>query len=91
MSNLSLVIHIYPDNDEKSTLAYWSDLTGIPLSQFGKTQVDRRLNKSVRKHRSLPYGTAHLRIRSCGDPHFGVQLHRRILGWIEAAYKHVRA
>ncbi len=82
--NFNLAIHTYPDNNIKKTVAYWSKITEIPKSQFGKTQVDKRINKSVRKIGKLPYGTAHLTIRAWGEERFGVKLHRRIMGWIEA-------
>lgn len=88
--NLSLAIHLYPDVSEKSALSYWSKVSGIPLSQFGKTQTDIRTNKSGKKQRMLPYGTAHLSVRACGEEQCGVSLHRRILGWIEAAYAQLR-
>jgi len=77
-------VHLYPDNNIKETIKYWSRITGIPETQFAKTQIDRRLNKSGKKKRKLPYGTLHLQIKSCGKKEFGVYLHRRIMGWIEA-------
>lgn len=83
--NILLRIHLYPDNDIRRCLRYWSNETRIPLSQFSKTQFDRRKNKSARKHRILPYGTAHLTLRANGNPELGVRLHRRIIGWLEAS------
>ena len=83
--NLTLAIHLYPDSDQQKALSYWSELTGIPLSQFGKTQLDARSGKSPLKHGKTPHGTAHLTVRSCKNPAFGVFLHRRIMGWIECA------
>lgn len=83
--NFLLRIHLYPDNNIRRCLRHWSDKTGIPLSQFSKTQFDRRMNKSPKKHRILPYGTAHLTLRANGDPELGVKLHRRIIGWLEAS------
>ncbi|MBL7053300.1 MAG: hypothetical protein ISS02_01415 [Candidatus Portnoybacteria bacterium] len=77
-------IHLYPDNDIKKTLNYWSRITGIPKKQFNKTQIDRRSNKSKRKKRKLPYGTLHLKTKNFGKKEFGKSLHRRIMGWIEA-------
>jgi len=82
--NLIPSVHLYPDNNIKGTIKYWSRITGIPETQFAKTQIDRRLNKSGKKKRKLPYGTLHLQIKSCGKKEFGVYLHRRIIGWIEA-------
>lgn len=86
--NLSLAIHLYPDNDERECLHFWSKTTGIPLTQFGKTQVDRRAKKSV-KSSKLPYGTAHLHVKSCGEERFGAYLSRKILAEIEEVYDQV--
>lgn len=90
LANFGLVIHIYPDNSKKAALKYWSKVSGVPVSQFGKMQIDIRTNKSRKKHRMLPYGTAHLKVKACGNPQFGVQLHRRIIGWIEAVHEQTR-
>ncbi|OGZ58598.1 MAG: hypothetical protein A2728_01735 [Candidatus Spechtbacteria bacterium RIFCSPHIGHO2_01_FULL_38_11] len=87
--NFSIRVHIYPDNYEKECLRYWSNIAGISLNNFGKTQIDRRKNKSFKKRGTLPYGTAHLEIRSRGKKEFGVELHRRIMGWIEAVSKQI--
>jgi len=84
LDNIRIAIHTYPDNSIPATIDYWSGITGIPKEQFGKTQIDRRTNKSNRKKQMLPYGTAHLTIRANGRKEFGVVLHRRIMGWIEA-------
>ncbi len=88
--NFSIAIHLYPDTSISEVKKFWSDITGIRLRQFGKTQVDRRLNKSLKKKRKLPYGTAHITIKSLGDKRLGVELHRRIIGWIEAVYDQAR-
>ena len=80
--NITIAIHLYPDNNVKKSLKYWSEKTGLPLRQFRKTQIDKRLNKSENKKRKLPFGTAHITINSNGNPDFGVKLHRRIMGWI---------
>ena len=88
--NFAIRLHLYPDTPQKKSVAYWSRVTGIPSRQFEKVQVDRRLGKSFKKRGHLPYGTAHLTIRSHGDTRFGVTLHRRIIGWIDAVYKKMR-
>lgn len=82
--HFSVAVHLYPDSNEKLAKRYWSKVTKVPLSQFEKVQVDRRLAKSEKKKRKLPYGTAHVTIRACGNKQLGVNLHRRIMGWIEA-------
>lgn len=73
--NFNPSVHLYPDNNVKETINYWSKITGIPKEQFGKTQIDKRKNKSEKKRRRLPYGTLHLHIKSCGKPEFGRTLH----------------
>jgi hypothetical protein len=87
--NFTPSVHLYPDNDIKETINYWSKITGIPKRQFGKTQIDRRRNKSGKKKRKLPYGTLHLQVKSCGKKEFGKSLHRRIMGWLEAALNQI--
>lgn len=76
--NLTLAIHLYPDNNIKRCLRFWSDTTGIPLEQFGKTQIDTRTGKANFKRGKLPQGTAHLRVRALGNRDLGVVLSRRI-------------
>jgi hypothetical protein len=76
--NFTLAIHLYPDNNTATSLAYWSKATDIPLSHFGKTQIDRRENKQRGKRSKLPHGTAHLRVRALGNKQLGVLLARRI-------------
>lgn len=88
--NFSIRLHIYPDINERAAMRYWSAITKVPVNQFSKIQIDRRTNKSGKKQKKLPYGTAHLLVKSCGDPKCGVILHRRIMGWIEGAYKQVQ-
>lgn len=88
--NFTVAIHLYPDTPVNEALKYWSEITKVPISQFGKTQVDLRNNKSRKKHRKLPHGTAHITIRSNGKQEHGVLLHRRIIGWIEEAYRQMR-
>lgn len=82
-------IHLYPDNNKTKTLKFWSGITGIKRSQFGKTTVDQRKNKLSIKRKKLPYGTLHLRVASNGTPDLGVNLHRKILAWIERCIEQV--
>jgi lambda repressor-like predicted transcriptional regulator len=87
--NIVPYVHLYPDNNIANTVKYWSKITDIPQKQFGKTQIDNRKNKSNKKRRKLPYGTLHLQVKSCGNKDFGVKLHRKIMGWIEAVYDQI--
>lgn len=87
--NITIAIHLYPDNDIKKCLKFWSKTTGLPIEQFRKTQIDRRLDKSNKKKRKLPYGTAHITIISNGNSEYGVNLHRKITGWIESVLEFI--
>jgi len=87
--HFSPTIHLYPDNDPRESLEFWSRVTDIPPSQFGKTQIDRRLKKP-KKVGLLRYGTAHLHICSRGDKRFGVFLSRKINALIREIYRSVR-
>lgn len=89
--NFNPYIHAYPDNNIKKTISYWSKVTGIGKRQFGKTQIDLRNHKMAVKRKSLPYGTLHLHIKSCGNKEFGKRLHRRIIGWIESSLEQINA
>lgn len=86
---ITITMHLYPDNNEKECANYWRKVTGLPSKQFRKTQIDERINKSDYKKRKLPYGTVRLSVISNGNPDFGVNLHRKIMGWIEGAFKQI--
>lgn len=83
MKNLRLRIHLYPDNNIQESEKYWSKVTGIPSDQFLKPSIDRRINKKNINRRKLPYGTAHLSLRSSGNKALGVSLARKICAWID--------
>ena len=89
--NVSIRVHLYPDSSPRAAIAYWSRVTGVPRRQFEGISIDWRTGKSALKQRRLPYGTAHVKVRSLGDARFGVELHRRICAWIDAVCKHLRA
>jgi len=88
--NIRPVIHLYPDNSIKKVLSFWSKEIDIPISQFGKTIVDIRKNKTKLNRRKLPNGTLHLKVISNGDINLGVYLHRRIMSWMDNCIKQVR-
>jgi len=88
--NFSITIHLYPDTNINETLMFWQKQTGIPRRNFWKTQLDKRKGKSKTRHNKLPHGTASLTVRALGNPIFGVQLHRRILAWIDYAMNDTR-
>jgi len=87
--NFVLSLYLYPDSNVEESIEYWAKITGIPKGYFTKTQIDKRQNKSVRKNKKLPHGTARLTVKSLGEKEFGVRLHRRIMGWIEASLNQI--
>lgn len=85
--NFYVMLHLYPDSDIESSVAYWSKMTSISKEQFGKVQIDRRTNKAPRNNKKLPHGTIYVKVRSLGNKEFGRRLHRHIIGWINAVSK----
>lgn len=86
--NFKPSVHIYPDINIKTVINYWSKIIGVPEKQFGRTQIIKGNNKIIKKRKSS-YGTLNLHIKSCGQKRFGKNLHRRIMGWIEAALNQI--
>ncbi|MBI2046000.1 MAG: helix-turn-helix domain-containing protein [Parcubacteria group bacterium] len=85
--HFSIRIHLYPDNNVEDCLRFWSRSSGLPRKQFQKTQIDLRTNKKISKRGKLPYGTAHITIKSRGRKEFGVFLARKIHFWMEEVVK----
>lgn len=83
--NLTVRLHLYPDNNDQECTQYWQKITDLPLKNFRKSTIDRRKNKRTAKVRKLPYGTAHITVISNGDPEKGRRLFRRIDGWMVGA------
>lgn len=84
-NNITLAMHLYPDSVEADCQSYWSKVTGLPSTQFRKTQIDRRLNKKPVKFGKNPFGTLHVTVVSNKNLDRGVRLHRRMMGWVAAA------
>ena len=82
MKQIKIRLFIYPDNNEKECIEYWSKQTGIPPDQFFKSIIDVRNNKKEKNHGKLPFGTAHVSVKSFGNKDHGVYLHRLIMAWI---------
>ena len=75
---LRAIVHTHPDVSVDEAEEYWSEVIGIPRSQFYPTQIDVRTNKSVEKRGKLLYGTMHVTVTGPGTG----DLHRTIMGWI---------
>lgn len=68
-------IHLHEHLDGEVALKYWSDISGIPVSQFNKISCQH--NKASKNTRdTLPYGTLDIAV-------YSVDLYLKIMGWIE--------
>lgn len=76
-------IHLHPHLDIKKAEKYWSDISGIPLSQFHKTSTPHN-KRSTNTRDSLPHGTFNIGI-------YSVDLYLKMLAWIEAISEKVLA
>ena len=83
MSNFKIRLHLYPDNNVGECVRYWSSKTGVPEKIFYESHIDVRKDKKNFKRRKLPFGTAHLSVKSNGKKEFGVVLSRRIGAWVD--------
>jgi len=71
-------IHIHPHLDHKIAEQYWSQISGVPLSQFFKTYC--KPNKSSQNKRdSLPYGVFDLYV-------LDTKLFFTIVGWAQGIF-----
>jgi hypothetical protein len=87
--NISIRLHLYPDNNLDTCQRYWQDITGLSKSNFRRPSIDRRINKKASRSGKLPYGTAHITTMAAGDPNKGVRLFRRMNGWIAGVMNQV--
>jgi len=68
-------LNIYPQQNELKIKKFWSDLTGIPLQNFGKSYV-KPLSKNYKKH-NLYYGTMRIEVPR------SVNLRHKVFGWVK--------
>lgn len=87
--NLTVSLHIYPDNDVEACKDYWREVTKLPQENFRWISVDRRQNKRAAATGKLSFGTAHITVRANGDSSKGVRLFRKINGWMTGALNQV--
>jgi transposase len=76
-------LHLHDGLDEDEAKRFWSERTGIPLSDFRKTWFKQE--GSGHRKNKLYRGTASVRIRRSGD------LFQRVMGWIDAIAATVEA
>jgi hypothetical protein len=69
-------LNVYPQQDEVRIKKFWSELTGIPLKNFGKTYV-KPFSRDY-KTNNLYYGTMRIEVPKSGD-----YIHQ-VYGWTQA-------
>jgi hypothetical protein len=74
-------LNIYPQQNEIKVRRFWSDLTGIPTKNFGKSYI-KPLSKGYKRN-NLYYGTIRI-----GVPR-SVDMRHRVFGWIQGALQDV--
>lgn len=78
---LKIRLSIYPQQDESKLKKFWSQITGIPVKNFGKSFV-KPPNKGYKKN-NLYFGTAQIYVpKSVDNKH-------KIFGWLAAAFKDI--
>jgi len=75
-TQLKAWLNIYPQQNEKAIIKFWSDLTGVPPKNFGKTYV-KPLSSGYKKN-NLYYGTIKIHVPK------GTDIRYRVYGWINA-------
>lgn len=74
-------LNMYPQQNEEQLKKFWSELTGVPLENFGKSFI-KPPNKGHKKN-NLYYGTIKILVPK------GTDTRHRVFGWIEATLKDV--
>ncbi|MFA6973492.1 MAG: helix-turn-helix transcriptional regulator [Parcubacteria group bacterium] len=77
--NIKAHLNIYPQQNEKLLKIFWSELTKIPIENFGKSFVKPE-NKNYKKN-TLYYGTIKIRVFR------GTDLRHRVFGWVNTILK----
>ena len=79
--NLKACLNIYSQQKDLELKQFWSQLTDIPLENFGKSFV-KPTNKGYKKN-NLYYGTIKIRVPR------GTDMRYRIFGWIKAILRDI--
>lgn len=79
--NLKLRLNIYPQQNEVKIKKFWSELTGIPLQNFGKSYI-KPLSKNYKKN-NLYYGTARIEVPKSTNMQY------RVSGWVKKVLKDI--
>lgn len=79
--DLKAWLNIYPQQDDQELKQFWSQLTGIPFENFGKSFI-KPANKGYKKN-NLYYGTISIKVPK------GTDMRYRVFGWVKAILKDV--
>jgi len=79
--NLTACLNIYPQQNEVEIKQFWSELTGIPLENFGRSFI-KPPNKGYKKN-NLYYGTIKVRVPK------GTDMRYQVFGWIKTVLKDI--
>jgi len=79
--NLKAWLNIYPQQNDLELKQFWSQLTGIPFENFGKSFI-KPPNKNYKKN-TLYYGTIRVKV------HKGTDLRYRVFGLIKTVLKDI--
>ncbi len=82
-NTLKAWLNIYPQQNELEIKKFWSQLTGIPLENIGKTFV-KPLSKNYKKN-TLYYGTIKIKVPR------GTNMRHRLFGWVKAVLHDISA
>ena len=75
--NMKAHLNLYPQQNETDIKRFWSEITQIPIKNFGKSFI-KPLSKGYKKN-NLYYGTIKVRVRK------GTDMKYRVFGWLKAA------
>ncbi len=78
---LTARLNIYPQQSEIEIKKFWSDLTDIPVSRFGKSYIKPLSNNY--KRNNLYYGTIRIEVPK------GTDYRYRVYGWTRAILKDI--
>ncbi len=82
-SHVKARVHAYPTTDLKKAVEYWSNQIQLPVSQFQRPCVDRRLDKDKKRAGTHEWGTLHLTVGANGKSEFGSALSRKIKAYMD--------
>ncbi len=77
--DIKVHLNIYPQQNDNKLKKFWSELTEIPLENFGKSFIKPE-NKNYKKN-TLYYGTIKIRVSR------GTNFRHRVFGWINSVLK----